>query len=273
MRKTLENDVVNPLDTLYSTNNIHSLLFTSLGTAVLIQCNLVSYCEDITVYQDSKQPVIFGSLPVYGVLALAGITAPIIFVITNLIAAFSSYPDYNFIRDSISSLAWTPLGWVQTIGFVIMGLLIEVFIIGLVLSIRGGCIQMEWKLRWGTSILGLYGFGVLLVGAFRTDPVGGLHTVEGTIHGVSAGVVYWLFPIAGLLMAPCLRKQPYWKDLFLYTIIASIVALALLVIWAWVLKEVNVLGLYQRILVLDELMWVEIMAVWLLRISLRQPKT
>ena len=224
------------------------------------------------MYQDSKQPTILGPLSVYGVLALAGIVAPIIFIITNLIAAFSSYPDYNFIRDSISSLAWTPLGWVQTIGFMIMGLLIEVFIVGFLLSVRGGCIHVDRKFRLGASILVFFGFGVLLAGAFHTDPVGGPHTLEGTIHGIVAGVAFWLFPIASLLIAPCLRKQPYWKDLFLYTIIASILALALLIVGVWLPSEVSWFGLYERILVLDELMWVEIMAVWLLRLSLHRVK-
>jgi len=225
------------------------------------------------VYQDSKQPTILGPLSVYGVLALAGIAAPIIFIITNLIAAFSLYPEYNFIRDSISSLAWTPLGWVQTIGFMIMGLLIEAFIVGLLLSVRGGCIHVEWKFRLGASILVLFGFGVLLIGAFRTTPVGVPHTVEGTIHVIVAGVVFWLFPIASLLIAPCLRKQPYWKDLFLYTIIASVLALALLIVGLWLPSEVSWFGLYERILALDELMWIEIMGVWLLRLSLRQVKS
>jgi len=224
------------------------------------------------MYQDPKKPNILRSLSVYAVLSWAGIAAPIIFIISNLVAAFSSYPEYNFIRDSISSLAWTPLGWVQTIGFMIMGLLIEAFIIGLILSVQGGCIQIEWKFRLGASILVFFGFGVLLVGAFRTDPAGGLHTVEGTIHGIAASVVYWLFPIASLLIAPCLRKQQYWRNLFLYTIVTSVLALALLIVGVWLPSEVSWFGLYERILTLDELMWIEIMAVWLLRLSLRQVK-
>jgi len=224
------------------------------------------------MYQDTKQPTILGPLSVYSMLALAGIAAPIIFLITNLIAALSSYPGYKFIRDSISSLALTPLGWVQTIGFMIMGLLIEAFIIGLILSVRGGYIHIDRKFTLGALILVFFGFGVLLIGAFRTDPVGGPNTLEGTIHSVAAGVVFWLFPIATLLIAPCLRKQPYWKDLFIYTIIAGVVALALLIVRVWLPSELSWFGLYERILALDELMWVEIMAVWLLRMSLRQVK-
>jgi hypothetical protein len=224
------------------------------------------------VAQNSQPRTIIGPLSVYGVLALAGVLAPIIFIITNLIVAFSSYPGYSFIRDSISSLAWTPFGWVQTIGFMAMGFLIEAFIAGLLLSVRGGCIRIDWQFRLGASILVFFGFGVLLTGAFHTDPAGGPYTIEGTIHGVVAGAAFWLFPIASLLIASCQKKQPYWKDLFLYTIIASVLALALLIARIWLPSEWRWSGLYERILVLDELMWIEIMAVRLLRLSLQQVK-
>ena len=124
----------------------------------------------------------------------------------------------------------------------------------------------------GASILVFFGFGLLLTGAFKTDPVGSPYTLEGTIHLIAASALFWLFPIASLLIAPCLRKQPYWNPLFLYTIITSVLALALLIVGALLQNEVSWFGLYQRILALDELMWIEIMAVWLLRMSLRRMK-
>jgi hypothetical protein len=224
------------------------------------------------MYHDYQQLAIPVSLSVYSGLASAGIAAPVIFVITNLVVSFSSYPDYKFTRDSISSLALTPLGWVQTIGFMIMGLLIEVFIIGLLLSIRGWFIHVDRKFTSGAFILGIFGFGLLLIGAFHTDPTGNIHTLEGTIHGIVSRMLFWLFPIATLLIAPCLRKQPYWKALFLYTIIAGAVALALLIVGIFLPSGFSWFGLYERILTLDELMWVEIMAIWLLRLSLRRMK-
>lgn len=218
------------------------------------------------MYQNSKPRTILGPLSVYGVLALTGVVAPVIFIIANLTAAFLS-PGYKFIRDSISSLALTPLGWVQTIAFMLMGLLIEAFVVGLILSIRG-----RWGFRLGAGILVFFGFGVLLVGAFHTDPAGGPHTVEGMIHGVVAAAVFWLFPIASLLIAYDLRKELYWKGFFVYTIIASVIALALLLARVWLPSELSWFGLYERILALDELIWVEVVAVRLLRLSLRQVK-
>lgn len=225
------------------------------------------------MYQDSKTLTTLGLLNVYSVLALASVVAPVIFIITNLTAAFSAYPEYNFIRDSISSLAWTPLGWVQTIGFMITGLLIEAFIVGLILSIRAGCIRGGWGFKLGAGIFVFFGFGILLVGALHTDPAGSPKTIEGMIHGVVAGIVFWFFPIASLLIAHCLRKEPYWKGLFLFTIITSGLALALLIARVWLPSELSWFGLYERILVLDEFIWFEIIAVRFLRLSLRQVRS
>ena len=218
------------------------------------------------MYGNSKPRTILGPLSVYGVLALTGVVAPVIFIIANLTVAFSS-PGYEFIRDSISSLALAPLGWIQTIAFMLMGLLIEAFVVGLILSLRGGK-----RFRLGAGILVFFGFGILLVGALHTDPAGGPRTVEGMIHGVVAGTVFWLFPIASLLIAYDLRKDLYWKGFFLYTIIASAIALALLLWRIWLPSELSWFGLYERILALDELIWVEIVAVRLLQLSLREVK-
>ena len=218
------------------------------------------------MYESSKPRTILGPLSVYGVLALMGVVAPVIFIAANLTAAFSA-PDYSFIRDSISSLALSPLGWVQTIGFMLMGLLIEAFVIGLILSIRGG-----WGFRLGAGILVFFGFGILLVGAFHTDPVGGPRTFEGMIHGVAAVAVFWLAPFASLLIAYDLKKNLYWKGFFLYTIIAGAFALAIMIGRLWLPDEMSWFGLYERILTLDELIWVVVVAVRILQLSLREVK-
>ena len=145
-----------------------------------------------------------------------------------------------------------------------MGLLIECFILGFLHSIRG---VREFKV--GAAILVIFGFGVLLVGAFHTDPTGGPSTLEGTIHGIVAALIFLLLPIACLLIAPTLKKEPYWKDLYVYTIIASIFALALAIARIWLPTELSWSGLYERILAFDEFIWIEIVAIRLKDISPR----
>ncbi len=52
---------------------------------------------------------VLGALDVRGILALAGVAGPFVLILADLAAAFSE-PGYDFVRDSISSLALTPNG-------------------------------------------------------------------------------------------------------------------------------------------------------------------
>lgn len=209
---------------------------------------------------------IFGRLNIHSNLALAGVLGPVVLVSGDLAAARSN-PDYNLVRDSISSLALTPMGWLQTIGFLAIGLLVEIFVAGLLFNIKGGR-----GFRFSIALLVFFGFGLLLIGAFRTDPAGGARTIEGAIHGATAATVFWLFPVASLFTAPSLRQDPRWQNVFVYTVVASAFGLALMVGHIWVRSQSGWFGLYERLLVANMVVWVEVMAIKLLRLSLSRER-
>jgi hypothetical protein len=198
----------------------------------------------------------------HSALAFAGMAGPVILVVTDLTAAFSNH-DYNLVRDSISSLALTDIGWVQSIGFLAIGLLIEIFAAGLLFNIldhRGFHLSI--------TCLAVTGFGMLLLGAFRTDPVGVADTTDGIIHNVAATTVFWLFPVTCILIAPALRHDRYWESLFKYTIITSICGFVLVVMVALLDDTVSWFGLAERLLVANIVVWVMVMGWRLLRISI-----
>lgn len=207
------------------------------------------------------------NLNVHSALAFAGIIGPVMLIITDIVAA-SANPGYSAVEHSISSLALGDLGWVQTVGFLAIGLLVEIFTAGLLYNIRA-------SRGFHLSIAGMVimGFGMLLLGAFRTDPVGVADTTEGVIHNLAAMAVFWLFPIVSLLMAPSLRNDPYWRNVYRYTVIAGILAVILVVIVA-ILDETSStwFGLAQRVLVANMIVWVEVMAFKLLYLSVTRTK-
>ena len=216
--------------------------------------------------ENPKPRSLIGPLNVYSFLALAGVVGPLVIIVADLIATISQ-PGYSPIHNSISSLAWSPMGWLQTVSFLTAGLLVEVFVAGLLFTIRGGR-----GFGFGIGLLICFGFGLLLIGAFRTDPIGSQHTIEGTIHGVTAKAIFIIFPFASLLIALSLRKDSSWKGLFVHTIATSGLALALVLGWLWLTEELSWFGLYERILVANAIIWVEIVAIRLLRLSLRAPE-
>ena len=55
---------------------------------------------------------ILGMLDAYGILAVSGIVGPLVLVALDIAAAVSE-PKYNLVRDSISALGLTSLGWIQ----------------------------------------------------------------------------------------------------------------------------------------------------------------
>jgi len=206
-------------------------------------------------------------LNIHSVPALVGIVGPIVVIVGDLAASLST-PGYSSIRDSVSSLALTGIGWLQSICFLAMGLLLEIFVAGLLFNIR-----RARGFHLGIVILALCGFLLMLIAAFRMDAPGGPRTTAGIIHTVSSYGLGLLFPFAILSLAPSLKSTPNWKNIFIYTLFGSVLALVL-IIWAFFIEQTGWFGLYERIIILNGLVWVEVVAIHFLRLLLRQkPKT
>jgi MFS family permease len=205
-------------------------------------------------------------LNVNSVPALVGIVGPIVVIVGDL-AASLSIPGYSPVRDTVSSLALTGIGWLQSICFLAMGLLLEIFVTGLFFNIRRGRGFLA-----GIVLLALCGFVLMLIAAFHMDAPGALRTIDGTIHAIASYGLGLLFPIAILLLAPSFKSTPNWKNIFIYTLVAAILAFGL-IIAAFFTEQTGWFGLYERIIIGNALVWVEVVAVHLLRVLLRrEPK-
>jgi MFS family permease len=202
-------------------------------------------------------------LSVNSVPAIVGIVGPIV-VIAGDLAASSSVPGYSPIRDTVSSLALTSVGWLQSICFLAMGLLLEIFVAGLFFNIR-----RARGFYAGIVLLALCGFVLMLIATFHMRAPGGPHTIDGKIHTIASYGLGLLFPIAILSLASSLKSTPNWKNIFVYTLIAGILAFGL-IIGAFFVELTSWFGLYERIIILNALVWVEVVAVHFLRLLLRQ---
>jgi len=203
-------------------------------------------------------------LNINSVPALVGIVGPIVVVVGDIAASLST-PDYSPVSDSISSLALRPIGWLQSICFLAMGLLLEIFVAGLFFNIR-----RARGFHAGIGLLALCGFGLMLIAAFRMDPPeADLRTIEGMIHTVASYGLGLLFPIAILLLTPSLKSTPNWRNIFVYTLVAGVLALAM-IIGAFFTEQTGWFGLYERIIIGNALIWVEVVAVHFLRLLLRR---
>lgn len=207
-------------------------------------------------------------LNIHTALAVAGIVGPFVLSIGDLSAGLAS-PGYSIVKDSISALALTNTGWIQTIGFLVLGLLVEIFTAGLLFNIKRG---VKW-FYVGIAIFAFFGFAMLLIGAFHTDAAGvsdASRTLEGRIHGFMASATFFLFPISILCLMPSIRRDPNWKYLYLYTLVTFILAVILVVIIKFLPEENSSFGLFERLLVANAIIWIEVAAVNMFIVSLKR---
>ena len=122
----------------------------------------------------------------------------------------------------------------------------------------------------GIGLLALFGFSLLMIGAFRTDPVGGTRTIEGTIHLLASIAVFGLFPIAVFSLISSFKNDPNWQRMFLYSVITAGIAFALAIGRLFLPEKLSWFGLYERILVVNAVIWVEVVAIRLLVLSVRR---
>ncbi len=198
---------------------------------------------------------------VNSVPAIVGIVGPLVVIVGDLVASLSM-PGYSPVRDTVSSLALTSVGWLQSICFLAMGLLLEIFVAGLFFNIR-----RARGFYAGIVLLALCGFVLMLIATFHMRAPGGPHTIDGTIHTIASYGLGLLFPIAVLSFASSLKSTPNWNNIFVYTLIAGILALGL-IIGAFFVEPTSWFGLYERIIILNALIWVEVAAIHYLRLSL-----
>ena len=76
------------------------------------------------------------------------------------------HPGYDPVRDTVSELALGPWGWVQVANFLVTGVLMIAFAVGLAWTLRSGRAY-----RWTPRLIAAFGTGLVLAGVFVTDPV------------------------------------------------------------------------------------------------------
>lgn len=201
-------------------------------------------------------------LDISSVPAMVGILGPIIVIVGDLTASLS-IPGYSPIRDSVSSLALTSAGWLQTICFLAMGLLLVIFVTGLYFDIR-----RARGFHTGITLLVLCGFVLMLIAAFHMGHAGA-PPIDGKIHALASYGLGLLFPIAILLLAPSFKSTPDWKNIFVYTLVVGVLALGL-ILGALIAEQQGWFGLYERVIILNALVWVEAVAIHFLRLLRRR---
>jgi hypothetical membrane protein len=183
-------------------------------------------------------------------LALGGIVGPALFAVVVVVCG-ALRPGYEHASQLISELGATGTphaGLMNLAGFVASGALIAAFGLSL-----GAVLPRGRASRAIAVLLGLFGVGLVLAGAFPCAP--GCPQDAPTLHdGVS--VAAFVSAIAGIaLAARRFRTIAAWRPLWAYSAVSSGLALCLLGALAATVDGGPLRGLWQRLLVGTLFLW------------------
>lgn len=200
------------------------------------------------------------------VLLMAGVAGGLGFPAV-LLAIGAVREHYSALRQPGSMLSLGPGGWVQITNFVVCGLLIVAFAIGLRRIRQSG--------QWGPMLVAAYGVGLVGAGLFTPDPSYGYppgaplgpapsFSVHGTLHEVAG---YLMF---GPLLAACFtlpRRSGACAARRAWTAYSRLTGLAIVASIAAAFREWstassdNIGGLFQRIAIVASSLWIALVAL------------
>lgn len=204
-------------------------------------------------------------------LLICGVIAGPLFVTAFLIQGVIR-PDYNPLRHSISTLELgSEFGWIQSLNFIVAGLLMLVFAVGVRRLLRS-----EMRSTWGPLLIGLWAVGLIAAGSFATDPDIGYppnspypiqDSMHGVLHNLSAGLGFPALVVACLVFARwfAVRRERGWA---FYSAVSGVVLLISVVLASYAFPRTEGLGLFgglfQRIAVVCGWGWLTALAIHLL---------
>ena len=137
-------------------------------------------------------------------------------------------PDYNPSQRYISELAIGPLGWIQILSFLVLGICIILFSLGVKAAFPTGKAS-----RAAPVLFMIIGICYILSGVFVTDPYAmfdNQQTLHGIIHGIVGAVVFSLSAAAFFVLWRRFRVDTAWKSLSVYSLVSGIAMVVLIVL-------------------------------------------
>jgi len=197
--------------------------------------------------------------------ALAGIAGPVAFwSVLSILGRTQS--GYSAFRSDISLLALGPSGWMQTANFVVFGLLIIAFQGGVQRTVAPGRV-------WGAiNIIALAcGLALVAIAVFPTDRVG-TWTFGGAVHLGVVTALAVLLPLSCVAMAVEVKPNRAWRGYAVFSVlvgtVTGLLTVTLLLVWSSLWHASHPwLGLYERIAFGLPGVWMEVIAIRLLRLS------
>src|SRR5260370_3698576 len=197
-------------------------------------------------------------------LLACGAIAPLLNIVVILVLG-ATRPGYNAWQIPDSNLELGEGGWIQIANYIVTGVLLLGFAIGLRRVLRTS--------TWGPILLGIYGLTFIVTGIFVTDPVLGYPpgassapTVYGTLHNLFGqlqfiSLIAACFVLARRDAADPARRGWVWYSLATGLLIAASDVAFVLTFKLW---DGGPVGLIERIGIIGGCSWIALLAIRLM---------
>ncbi len=201
-------------------------------------------------------------------LAVCGVIAPIAWVVGATVAGLF-HPGYNHVAQQLSELGavGAPYAAVWNAAVASFGLLMVGFAFGLHRGISGSRGSMV-----GPALVAVSGFAWASQGLFFSCDPGCIPvSFTGVMHGTVGLVGLSGLFFANIVLWRTLKKDSRWQQYSSYSLLTAVVTFALFLgvnLSFSTLAALGIVGLVQRVLLGIPILWIEVMAIRLLRLSI-----
>jgi len=157
----------------------------------------------------------------------AGMLGPALFTLSFTVNGFLR-PGYSPVSRYISELSIGPRGWIQIGSFMLLGVCLMLFALGLRVVFPTGSAS-----RAAPALFAAIAVCYFLSGPFVTDPAAmfdNQQTLHGTVHGIVGAIVFSLSAASCFVLWRRFRLDKAWKPLSVFSMIAGIAMSALIVL-------------------------------------------
>ena len=196
-------------------------------------------------------------------LGASGLLAPVVFTILTIVAG-ALLPGYSHAAEQISALGsvGSPVAPIQNLAFILTGLLVIAFAVGLHRGLPG-------ESKAGPALLVVAGIGLVGVGIFQCDPGCTSLPFQGSL-GDSTHFVLFLAAVVGsifgiLFTARRLSGHSPWRKVRSFFLLIGILTLVVLIVWFTTPLGVFLGdGTMERLVTGPPFLWVGVMGTVLL---------
>ncbi|HEY93683.1 MAG TPA: DUF998 domain-containing protein [Dehalococcoidia bacterium] len=187
------------------------------------------------------------------------IAGPVV-ILSITIVLESIQPGYDRIYDTISRLVWGQLGWLETGCFFLFALVL----IALALNLNKLNISRR-SLRFTVLMISLMSVGFVIIAIIPTNAPGEPVTLTVFTHRFLADLICFLFPVVCLSMARGLSGDPTSKRLRDFSLLTGGIGIVLSIAgMAIIVTETPWKGAIERIILVNGILWIEVVGIWLL---------